>query len=92
MVIIAQVNVVLWFQTYSWHKGVKYRNGKGSTASERLREIQFSIGIIVVILVQELNVAIVDQFWNYKWFSDDVPINLLQSFFNIPVIMGTLAP
>ena len=47
--------------THRGHEGVEDADGEGRTAGEGLREVQLGVGIVVVILVQELNVAVVHQ-------------------------------
>ena len=47
--------------THRGHEGVEDADGEGCSAGEGLREVQLGVGIVVVILVQELNVAVVHQ-------------------------------
>ena len=48
---------------YRRHERVEYADGERSAACERLREVELRVGIVVVVLVQKLNVAIVDKFY-----------------------------
>ena len=51
-----------WQKSHRRHQGVKYTDSKGSSARKGLSEIEFSIGIIVVVVrVNKLDVAVVDE-------------------------------
>ena len=44
------------------HQGVEYADSKGSSTSKWLSKIQFSIGIIIVVIrVNKLDIAVVDE-------------------------------
>lgn len=45
--------------THSTHQGVEDTDSKGSAAGERLSEVQLCVGVIIIILVQELNVWVI---------------------------------
>ena len=51
--------IVVTTESYRAHKRVKYADGKSSTTSERLRHVEFSVWIVIVVLVQELHVRVV---------------------------------
>lgn len=53
-----------WRNTYGGHKRVEHADSEGSAARERLRQVQFRVGVVVVVLVQELYVAVVYQLCN----------------------------
>ena len=42
------------------HEGVQHADGEGRAAGEGLGEVQLRVGVVVVILVQELDVGVVD--------------------------------
>ena len=46
---------------YRGHEGVQHAHSEGSPAGKWLGEIELSVGIIVIVLVKELDVAVVDQ-------------------------------
>ena len=55
-----------WQKSHRRHQGVKYTDSKGSSARKGLSEIEFSIGIIVVVVrVNKLDVAVVDELSNH---------------------------
>ena len=43
------------------HEGVEDTDSEGSPAGEWLGEIELRVGIIVIVLVKELDVAVIDQ-------------------------------
>ena len=51
--------------SYSGHERVKDTDSKSRSTSKRLSEIQFSVRIIVIVLVQELNIAVVHKFGDH---------------------------
>ena len=49
------------------HERVKNTDSKGSATCKWLSEIEFSVRIIIIILIKELNITIIDQLcdhWN----------------------------
>ena len=48
-------------KTYRGHEGVEDADSEGGPACEGLGEIELRVGIIVIVLVKELDVAVVDQ-------------------------------
>lgn len=46
---------------YRRHEGVQDRHSKGCTAGEWLRQVELGVWVIVVILVEELYVAVIDE-------------------------------
>ena len=56
-----------WQKSHRRHQGVKYTDSKGSSARKGLSEIEFSIGIIVVVVrVNKLDVAVVDELRDHR--------------------------
>lgn len=51
---------------YRRHKRVKHADGKRCPARERLRQVQLCVWVVVVILVEELDVAVIHQLWRIK--------------------------
>ena len=50
----------MWLaKSHRGHERIEDADGEGCAAGEGLREVQFRVGIVVVVLVQELNVAVV---------------------------------
>ena len=45
--------------TYRTHEGVEHTDSEGGTAGERLRHVQFSVRIVVIILIQKLHVRVI---------------------------------
>ncbi len=43
------------------HEGVEDTDREGRPAGERLREVELGVGVVVVVLVQELHVGVVDE-------------------------------
>lgn len=56
--------------THSGHERVKHADSKGSPARERLRQIQLGVRVVVVILIQELHVAVIHELCNTKFNTD----------------------
>jgi len=54
-----------YYVTYRWHERVQDADSEGRTARKRLGEIQLRVGVIIVVLVEKLHVAIVNQFGNH---------------------------
>ena len=53
--------------TYRGHERVKNTDSKGSATCKWLSEIEFSVRIIIIILIKKLNIAVIDQLcdhWN----------------------------
>ena len=46
---------------YRGHEGVQHAHSEGSPAGKWLGEIELSVGVIVIVLVKELDVAVVHQ-------------------------------
>ncbi|ETE63531.1 Nst1, partial [Ophiophagus hannah] len=44
---------------YRTHEGIQDTNREGRSAGKRLGEIEFCVGVIIIILIQELNVRII---------------------------------
>ena len=51
---------------YRGHEGVEDADSEGCAASEGLSEVQLSVGVIVIILVQELDIAVIDKFSDHR--------------------------
>ena len=51
---------------YRRHQRVQHANSEGSAAGKRLCEVELRIRIVVVVLVEKLNVAVVDKFCKTK--------------------------
>ena len=47
--------------THRGHQGVEDADSEGCATSEGLGEIQLSVRVIVIILIQELDIAVIDQ-------------------------------
>ena len=47
--------------THCGHQGVKDADSEGCAAGEGLSEVELSVRVIVIILVQELDIAVIDQ-------------------------------
>lgn len=45
--------------TYCAHEWIKNTDSESSTTSERLRHVEFSVGIIVVILIEKLDIGVI---------------------------------
>lgn len=45
--------------TYSAHQRIQHADREGRPAGERLGEVQLGVGVVIVVLVQELNVGVV---------------------------------
>ena len=43
------------------HQGVEHADGEGGAAGEGLREIELGVGVVVVVLIEELDVGVVHQ-------------------------------
>lgn len=54
------------FPTYRRHERVQDADGERSTARERLGQVQLGVRIVVIVLVQKLYVAVVDQFGDHR--------------------------
>jgi len=52
--------------THRGHERVQNADGERRTARERLCEVQLRVGVVVVVLVEELHVAVVDQFGDHR--------------------------
>ena len=52
--------------TYCGHQGVEDADSEGRAASEGLGEIQLSVRVIVIILIQELDIAVIDQLSDHR--------------------------
>ena len=52
---------------YRGHQGVQHTHSEGRPTGEGLSEIELSVRIIVVVLVQELDVAVVDQHGDHRY-------------------------
>ena len=48
------------------HQGVEDADGEGCAASEGLSEVQLSVRVIVIILVQELDVAVIAEHCDHR--------------------------
>lgn len=46
-------------ETHRAHQGVEHTDSEGRAAGEGLCEVQLRVGVVVIILVQELNVRVV---------------------------------
>ena len=46
---------------YRGHQGVENADSEGCAASKGLSEVQLSVRVIVIILVQKLDIAVIDQ-------------------------------
>lgn len=53
-------------RTYRRHERVQDADGEGRTARKRLGKVQLRVGVVVVVLVQKLHVAVVDQFGDHR--------------------------
>lgn len=42
--------------THGTHEGVQHTDSEGGAAGEGLGEVQLRVGVVIIILVQELNV------------------------------------
>ena len=51
---------------YRGHEGVEDADSEGCAASEGLGEIQFSVGVVIIILIQELDIAVIDQLSDHR--------------------------
>lgn len=51
---------------YRRHERVQDADGERGTARERLGQVQLRVGVVVVVLVQELYVAVVDQLGDHR--------------------------
>ena len=51
---------------YRGHQGVQNTHSEGRPTGEGLSEIELSVRIIVVVLVQELHVAVVHQLGDHR--------------------------
>ncbi len=47
--------------THRGHERIQHADGERGAASERLREVQLGVWIVVVVLIQELYVGVVDE-------------------------------
>lgn len=47
------------FRTHCTHQGVEYTDSEGGAAGEGLSEVQLCVGVVIVILVQELNIWVI---------------------------------
>lgn len=56
--------------THSGHERIKHADSKGSPARERLRQIQLCVRVVVVILIQELHVAVIHELCDTKFNTD----------------------
>ena len=54
------------FICYRGHQGVEDADSEGCAASEGLSEVQLSVRVIVIILVQELDIAVIDQLSDHR--------------------------
>lgn len=45
--------------TYGAHQRIQHADREGRPAGERLGEVQLGVGVVIVVLVQELNVGVV---------------------------------
>ena len=52
--------------THCGHQGVEDADSEGCAASEGLGEVQLSVRIIVIILVQELDVAVIAEHCDHR--------------------------
>ena len=48
------------------HQGVEDADGEGSATGEGLGEVEFGVRVVVVVLVQELHVAVVHQLRDHR--------------------------
>ena len=53
-------------ETHCGHQGVEDADSEGGAASEGLGEIELSVRVIVIILVQELDIAVIDQLGDHR--------------------------
>ena len=52
--------------TYCGHQGVEDADSEGCAAGEGLGEIELSVRVIVIILIQELDIAVIDQLSDHR--------------------------
>ena len=52
--------------TYRGHQGVEDADSEGCATGEGLGEIQLSVRVIVIILIQELDIAVIDQLSDHR--------------------------
>lgn len=52
---------------YRRHERVQDADGESRTARERLGKVQLGVRIVVVVLVQKLHVAVIDQFGDHRY-------------------------
>ena len=80
--------------TYRRHQRIQDGNGESGAARKRLSEIQFGVRVVVVVLIQELNVAIVYKLYRKLniVFCHIPNLSVLELNFNVPVIIGTFDP
>ena len=52
--------------TYRGHQGVEDADSKGCATGEGLGEIELSVRIIIIILIQELDIAVIDQLSDHR--------------------------
>ena len=54
------------FIYYRGHQGIEDADSEGCAASEGLSEVQLSVRVIVIILVQELDIGVIDQLSDHR--------------------------
>ena len=52
--------------TYCGHQGIEDADSEGCAAGEGLGEIELSVRVIVIILIQELDIAVIDQLSDHR--------------------------
>lgn len=61
-----RLTLILYF-IYRRHERVQDTDRKRGTTRERLSEVQLGVGVVVIVLVEELHVAVVDQFGDHGY-------------------------
>ena len=52
--------------THCGHQGVEDADSEGCATSEWLGEIELSVRVIIIILIQELDIAVIDQLSDHR--------------------------
>ena len=58
--------IIFGLTDHRGHQGVQHAHSEGGTARERLSEIKLSVRIIIIVLVQELNIAVIHQLGDHR--------------------------
>ena len=53
-------------RAHGGHEGVQDAHSESGATGEGLSEIELSVGVVVIVLVQELDVAVVDQHGDHR--------------------------